>query len=138
MSAAPRAAEDRLRSAGVHVTTFSCGRAALLHWDESGERFDAAVIDEAAPGLSGQTLTLALRASGYRGALIGLADDPRSHSASRWCERGCDVVVPKDGTRGEGLAWLAALLSRPASPLPEVLATNGGTPEAGHAGRNGR
>lgn len=137
VSAAPCPTGDRLRSAGVDVTAFNCGRAALHHWDETGDQFDAAVIDETAPGLSGQTLTVALRTSGYHGLLIGIADNPHSQSVSRWRERGCDVVVPKNGAGDGGFTWIEALLSRVACAPPHVSAHEAGTPGTDHEDQNG-
>ena len=122
----PQAAADRFRAAGADVAAFACGLSALAHWDAAAgpasDRFNAAVIDENSPGLSGQVLTLALRAGGFAGTVVGLADDPGSAAAHRWRARGCDLILPKGGAGAETLAWAAATLYRAAGEA-------GGEPE---------
>lgn len=89
-----------LERAGADVTTADDARAALSAAGR-GRLFDAVVLDLYMPGMRGTEAAAALRAGGYRGAILGLTAFATGELGDLWRAAGCDDVLPK-GDRSLG------------------------------------
>ena len=107
-----------LAKAGAEVETADDGTEAVEAWcvaDRDGRPFAAAVLDYVMPGLDGAAVAAALRAAGFRGAVIGLAAQLPPADADRWLAVGCDEILPK-GVSLDGL--VARVATRVQRPVP--------------------
>ncbi|HEX6987379.1 MAG TPA: response regulator [Planctomycetaceae bacterium] len=100
-----------LERAGAEVTTVRGGGEAVLAWESAaadGLPFTAAVLDYVMPEMNGADVAAAIRAAGFRGAVIGISADLPDADAERWLAAGCDEVLPKGGSLEALVARVAA------------------------------
>ncbi len=108
-----------LRKAGTTVHIVDNGRAAIEQaWRavEQHQPFDVILMDMQMPIQDGYSATRALRAQGYRGAIVALTAHAMAHDCQRCLDAGCDAFATKPIERQVLLQTLAQYLS--ARPRP--------------------
>lgn len=99
---------ESLVRAGAEVSRVADGPAAVVAL-RAGRRYHVCVVDLVLPGTGGTELVAAIRAGGFRGALVGLSAFLTDEVTERWYAAGCDAVLTKDTPRDAFLRTVASV-----------------------------
>ncbi len=121
-----------LRRRGLQVVVVGDGAAAVEHAlgaAAGGTPFDVVLMDMQLPALDGYAATAALRAQGYRGAVVALTAHALPGEREKCLAAGCDEYLSKPVQRGTLLEAVMRFLGPKGAPAAPLVSTFHADPE---------